>query len=68
MKICKLQYRIVTDKYTGYECQIRFWYFPFWTQISINTNLSIEQAEEFIDSDRTKRNHKRKIVKTFNCG
>ena len=70
MKICKRQYRIVTDSYAGFEVQKRLWYFPFWFEIkgqnsfSVNTHFSIEEAEELIKIDKNKG----KVVKTFNCG
>ena len=43
------KYRIVTDKYAGYEAQVRRWYWPFWSQMSVNTHKTIEQAREYID-------------------
>ena len=69
MKICKRQYRIVTDKFAGYEVQKRLWYYPFWFQIKgcngsmINTSENIQQAEELIEIDKKKR----KIIKTYPC-
>jgi hypothetical protein len=75
MKICIRQYRIVTDNFGGFEVQKKRWYFPFWLQIRseegmcINTNISVEKAEELIEMDRTNsRPPKYKVVKTFNCG
>lgn len=75
MKICKRQYRIVTDNHLGFEVQKRLWYYPFWFQIqnerrmSINTNRTIEDCEKLIEMDKTNtRPPKTKIVKTFNCG
>lgn len=54
----KNRYRIVRDNYAGFECQIRYWWFPVvWCQIGINTNSSIEEAERFI------WNCKNKLVK-----
>jgi hypothetical protein len=41
------EYRIVRDRYAGYEVQIRRWWFPVWLQVGINTHRTIEQAEEF---------------------
>ena len=68
MKICKRQYRIVTDSYAGFEVQKRLWYYPFWFEINdknsfTNTHSSIEKAEELIKIDKNKG----KVVKTFNC-
>ena len=74
MRICKIQYRIVTDKFCGFEVQKRLWYYPFWFQIqnekrdSINTYRTIEEAEKLIEIDKTNiRPPKNKVVKTFNC-
>lgn len=44
------QYRIVHDKYCGYEAQARRWWWPLWWQIGFtNTHSSVESAEEFIE-------------------
>ena len=73
---CKRQYRIVTDKYAGFEVQKRVWYFPFWLQIggimcgTTNTSYTIEEAEELIELNKTNsifRKKKCKVVKTFKC-
>lgn len=50
----KTKYRIVTDKFNGYEVQVRKWYFPIWHQPTINTHISIEMAKEYI------KNHKQR--------
>jgi hypothetical protein len=54
----KNRYRVVTDKYAGYEAQVKYWWFPLmWFQcFRINTNHSIEQAKQVIER------HKRKVV------
>ncbi len=49
----KTRYRIVTDAHLGYEAQMRYWWLPFWFQLSdgyrgCNTHPSIERAEAFI--------------------
>lgn len=50
----KHRYRIVTDKYSGFEAQVKFWWFPFlWFQMHepefvSNTWLNVEDAEEYI--------------------
>ena len=70
MKICKRQYRIVTDSFAGFEVQKRLWYYPFWFEIKdqngfiANTHCSIEEAEELIKIDKNNG----KVVKTFKCG
>jgi hypothetical protein len=44
------KYRIVKDRYLGYEAQYRYWWFPLWTQIEYtgicNTSSSVERARE----------------------
>jgi hypothetical protein len=47
----KHKYRIVTDSYSGYEAQVKYWWFPFaWYQMGYtNTHASIEDAKRFID-------------------
>lgn len=53
------KYRIVTDQYLGYECQVWRWYWPFWIQLGgINTFHTIERAEHYI-------NNNNRVVKTF---
>ena len=78
MRICKIQYRIVTDKFCGFEVQKRLWYYPFWFQIRsvdgycINTHHTIQQAEKLIKIDKSNSREidnkpKFVVVKTFNC-
>lgn len=50
----KRKYRIVTDRYLGYEVQYKVWWFPFWIQarapgLRINTWENVEEAEKFIE-------------------
>jgi hypothetical protein len=47
----KTKYRIVTDKYLGYEAQVWRWYWPFWSQMSVNTHKTIEKARGYIDEN-----------------
>lgn len=52
------KYRIVSDGYSGFEAQVKFWWFPFiWCQLSydgvtigINTNRTINQAKVLINN------------------
>lgn len=44
----KSKYRIVPDRYLGYEVQVKKWYWPFWRMPFINTNVSIRQAKVLI--------------------
>lgn len=58
----KNKYRIVRDSYCGYECQIKYWYFPFiWFELYFgNTSFSIERAKKIIE------NHSKKVVLYIN--
>lgn len=54
------KYRVVTDKYAGYEAQEWHWYWPFWSQIGVtNTSPTIDQAISIIQNKQ-----KRKVVWT----
>lgn len=41
------EYRIVKDGYSGFEVQVRRWWFPVWLQCGINTHRTLEQAEAY---------------------
>ena len=42
------KYRVVTDAYSGYEVQVKyFWLLPY-VQVNINTFPTVESAVEFI--------------------
>lgn len=42
------EYRIVRDRFSEYEVQIRRWWWPFWVQAGIrNSHSSVERAEDF---------------------
>lgn len=62
----KRKYRIVEDRYNGYEAQEKLGFFLPWTEIGINTWSSVEDAMKFIDEHkkrlwRLKRFKKRKV-------
>lgn len=67
--IVKNRYRIVTDKYLGYEAQIRRWWFPFWTQlhdergVCTNTHRSVASAEALIALHKAGGGSKQQVVK-----
>ena len=54
-------YRIITDKYAGYEVQIRkrFLFWKWWEQCHssgcVNTHLSIEDAKKWIEEGCPKK-------------
>jgi len=60
----KNKYRIVTDKYAGYEVQIqkRFLFIKWWKLCNFaNTHKTIESAKEYIDKLEL-RNRKFEVV------
>lgn len=48
------KYRIVTDKYNGYEVRRKYRFLPIYMQIDkegnwgVNTHTTVEEAEQFI--------------------
>lgn len=42
-----VQVRIVRDAYSGYEVQVKHWYWPFWRMPKVNTFGTIERAREY---------------------
>jgi len=68
MKICKRRFRVVTDKYEGFEVQIKRWYYPFWLQVGhTNTHSTIDEAKEFIAKTKNDLDFKSKVVHVCNC-
>jgi len=50
MNLFKINYRIVTDSYLGYEVQSKRWWFPFWIQTSlVNTHHTVNRARSYIE-------------------
>lgn len=46
MNFFKPEYRVVYDRFAGYEVQVRRWWFPFWVQLGlVNTFSTLEAAE-----------------------
>lgn len=41
------EYRIVKDRYYGFEVQIRRWWWPFWKMAGLNTHTSVEKAQDW---------------------
>ena len=56
----KNKYRIVKDRYAGFEVQTKKWWFPIsWFQCSkspylSNTHLTVDKAEEYIRKRKIK--------------
>jgi len=45
----KKRYRIIFDRYSGYEAQWRHWWSPIWIQcFRINTSTSIDRAKKVV--------------------
>lgn len=72
-KLFSNKFRIVTDIFSGYEVQIKRWYFPFWIQCwkhgAINTFSSIEDAKQWVINGRIRdgriKENLLKVVETF---
>lgn len=46
----KNKFRIVTDRYAGYEVQTKKWWFPFWIMAGgTNTHPSLESAQRYAE-------------------
>jgi hypothetical protein len=47
----KNRYRVIRDKYCGFEAQVMYGWFPFrWSQINYcNTSTTLEMAKNFIE-------------------
>jgi hypothetical protein len=60
------KYRIVTDKFNGFEVQIKRWWLPIWVQChklgSVNSFRSIDAAKEWVKKGRPKDDFKSFVV------
>jgi len=51
----KTRYRIVKDRYCGYEVQQWCWYWPVWVCCAFsNTHTTVERAERWLDGYRNR--------------
>lgn len=41
------RYRIVTDKYAGYEVQTKYWWWPWWVSPRTNTHSTVDDARKY---------------------
>lgn len=57
------RYRIVTDRWNGFEVQVWRWWWPFWEMPSINTSPSVEAAKTWL-TEYLKRDAKRATFKS----
>lgn len=53
----KNRYRVVADRFAGYEAQVKFWWLPvFWFQIDgCNTSGTLYRARTIIDRHKNQR-------------
>jgi hypothetical protein len=59
----KTHYRVVTDRYLGFEAQVRYWWSPFWIECGYpNTHPSIEKAVDHIKRCKGYKSFKSKPV------
>lgn len=58
-----IKYRIITDRYAGFEAQYQPWWWPFWIQCNgWNTNATIEQAKRVIEIHKKVVGKRKKVV------
>jgi hypothetical protein len=54
----RTRYRVVGDRYLGFEAQFRYWWMPFYMQMwgagPANTHRTVDDAERFIAKARAK--------------
>ena len=43
----KPRYRIVNDDFSGYEVQVKRWWWPWWYCVGFNTHPSVERARQY---------------------
>jgi hypothetical protein len=63
--VFKKRYRIVTDKYLGFEVQVKYWWWPCWVMPFSNTHPSIEKAKGLVDRLKEQDSWKRQTVLTI---
>lgn len=68
-KFFKTKWRVVTDNYKGYEVQKKFWWFPFWLQVShingdvgYNSFLYLDSAVHYMRECASKQAFKPMVV------
>lgn len=48
-KFFKTSYKIVADRWAGYEVLVWRWYWPFWVQLGgTNTHSNLEDAKRYL--------------------
>ncbi len=51
----RTEYRIVRDSYSGYEVQVREWWWPFWKQFGgTNTHRTLNAAKDYMKKGATR--------------
>jgi hypothetical protein len=61
----KKRYRIVTDRYLGYQVQVKHWWWPLWYMPAINTHMTIEEAKQLVDRLKAEDCWKETTVMSF---
>ena len=47
MNFFQTKYRVVSDRWNGYEAQFKWWWCPFWFMVGFsNTKTTLEDAQE----------------------
>jgi hypothetical protein len=55
------RYRIVTDRYSGFEVQMRVWWWPFWLQCGRRGGRGTNTFEYIADADKFAAEHSRMV-------
>lgn len=59
----KTKFRIVTDRYAGFEVQKKNWYSFFWFQVDyVNTHETLQDALDFLRETKSKMRFRKKVV------
>jgi len=62
------KYRIIEDDFSGYEAQIKYWWFPLlWFEMNepgfmSNTWHTLDRAKSFVEKRKKNNNKKTKVV------
>ena len=62
----KKRYRVVTDQNSGYQVQVKHWWWPVWGPAAWRSwTPTIEQAKELVDKLKAKDSWKSTTVLSF---
>lgn len=59
------KYRIVTDRYAGFEVQAWRWWMPIWLQVGVNTFRTAGDAERWAVARHHRVRNSGRVVKVL---